>query len=191
MLTGKLGLFLEASQDDNYIIESVYLFKYYTYINNNGEELIVHPETVPSNLINTIYYYYYDNLNKDAKTVEDIVFFYQGQKPRTNLITAYDEKCTKRRSLKISNSNRFNIIQELCEAFECWARFEIEHNTIGATVYEYVKTSDTAAVDGKKYYSQIGASGNDMDYKYTNFSKDAYERILHKEVVFKEYIGNN
>ena len=55
MLTGKLGLFLEASQDDNYIIESVYLFKYYTYINNNGEELIVHPETVPSNLIKTIY----------------------------------------------------------------------------------------------------------------------------------------
>ena len=186
MLTGKLGLFLEASQDDNYIIESVYLFKYYTYINNNGEELIVHPETVPSNLINIIYYYYYDNLNKDAKTVEDIVFFYQGQKPKTNLITAYDEKCTKRRSLKISNSNRFNIIQELCELFECWADFVIEHNEDGTIVKD-----ETGKQIKKIIFKNYIGKDNFAGFKYGINSKTIQRNVDSDQIVSKIVVEDN
>jgi hypothetical protein len=35
------------------------------------------------------------------------------------------------RSITASESNRFNLIQELCEIFECWAKFEIEHKRNG------------------------------------------------------------
>jgi hypothetical protein len=37
----------------------------------------------------------------------------------------------KIRSITASESNRFNLIQDLCEIFECWAKFEIEHESDG------------------------------------------------------------
>ena len=45
--------------------------------------------------------------------------------------------CEKVTSITGSKSNRFNLIQSLCEAFECWAKFTIDHDEIGRTIYEY------------------------------------------------------
>jgi hypothetical protein len=39
-----------------------------------------------------------------------------------------ESRFEKVRSIKVEESNRFNIIQTLCELFECWAKFEIEHD---------------------------------------------------------------
>ena len=34
----------------------------------------------------------------------------------------------KKRTLRASKSNRFNLISELCELFECWVKFEVERD---------------------------------------------------------------
>jgi hypothetical protein len=36
----------------------------------------------------------------------------------------------KIRSITASESNRFNLIQDLCELFECWPKFQIMHNEL-------------------------------------------------------------
>ena len=43
----------------------------------------------------------------------------------------YSSNCEKVTSITGSKSNRFNLIQSLCEAFECWAKLTIEHNEKG------------------------------------------------------------
>ena len=45
----------------------------------------------------------------------------------------------KIRSIKVSNSNRFNILQELCETFECWMEFNIEHDYSGQILSKKIK----------------------------------------------------
>ena len=42
-----------------------------------------------------------------------------------------NEKCEKILSIEASKSNCFNILQDLCETFECWMRIEVEHDSIG------------------------------------------------------------
>ena len=42
-----------------------------------------------------------------------------------------NEKCEKILSIEAAKSNCFNILQDLCETFECWMRIEVEHDSIG------------------------------------------------------------
>ena len=188
IVLSNLSFYLKGNGSVNLI--DVKLFK---EVYADGKLIIPDLEEATANVIKDRYYFFKKSqITDEVTSIDDITFdtvCLKEEIASNGYVLADEPTYEKITSITASKSNRFNLIQELCEAFECWARFEIEHNTIGATVYEYVKTSDTAAVDGKKYYSQIGTSGTDMDYKYTNFSKNAYERILHKEVVFKEYIG--
>lgn len=114
-----------------------------------------------------------------------------------------DETFEKVRSITGSKSNRFNLLQELCETFECWAKFTIEHFPDGSPRYVYQLTEDSAPVPGKIYYkkatSQPGEYGNQYsndfnfnEYTYAegaSFSGVNYERHIQKWVTFKEFIG--
>ena len=113
------------------------------------------------------------------------------------------ETFEKVRSITGSKSNRFNLLQELCETFECWAKFTIEHFPDGSPRYVYQLTEDSAPVPGKIYYkkatSQPGEYGNQYsndfnfnEYTYAegaSFSGVNYERHIQKWVTFKEFIG--
>lgn len=45
----------------------------------------------------------------------------------------YNSNFEKIRTITVKNSNRFNILQTIAETFECWCKFEIEHESNGAT----------------------------------------------------------
>ncbi len=45
----------------------------------------------------------------------------------------YNSNFEKIRTITVKNSNRFNILQTIAETFECWCKFEIEHEANGAT----------------------------------------------------------
>lgn len=120
--TNELGLFIQANSKGIYYIEDV---QFFPYINNNGKPLL--PAQGINSQIKTIYYYY--KPNKDYKSLEEVEFVYKGEtQPEIYREVYNDISYEKIRSITASESNRFNLIQELCEIFECWPKFEIEHN---------------------------------------------------------------
>lgn len=105
--------------------------------------------------------------------------------------------CEKVTSITGSKSNRFNLIQSLCEAFECWAKFTIEHNDKGQIEYKYVSLSREEYVEGGRYYQRISGSGESSNdsffkiYKGIGFRSGLYKKVYSKYVTFKEYIGED
>ena len=117
-----------------------------------------------------------------------------------NYIPQYDENFEKVTSISGSKSNRFNLIQSLCEAFECWAKFSIEHNSKGQTIYEYVQLiNESEVVSGGRYYTRKQGTTSTTDDaafeivatpdpdNYANY----FKKVYHKYVTFKEYIGKD
>ena len=106
-----------------------------------------------------------------------------------------NEKVT---SITGSKSNRFNLIQSLCEAFECWAKFTIEHDENGKTIYQYVPIEEEEYVSGGRYYTRIdngsGASSDDNIFRIYDGNSSVsglYKKVYHKNVIFKQYIGRD
>lgn len=127
MLTGTLGLFFQTDIAGTYIFEQIDFFKYYS---QDGK--ILYPESVPSAEAQTVYYYYSPSKNINATSSDEIKYEYVGASPCINYVVKYDENCEKRRSYETEKTNRFNILQDLAELFECWADFVIEHNEDGS-----------------------------------------------------------
>ena len=91
-----------------------------------GEEKRIEPGNFDTlSLAQTVYYYYEADKALDPDNVKYLWVDTEPWndpklKPETN---GY----TKIRSITAKNSNRFNILQTLAETFECWIKFEIEH----------------------------------------------------------------
>ena len=93
---------------------------------------------------------------QNASSLEDLVFnktFYYNID--SSYIPKMSEDYEKIRSLTVKQSNRFNIIQKLCETFECWVRFVVNYDDKGRIVYGYVSSSDTEVIKGKRYYTLV------------------------------------
>lgn len=74
---------------------------------------------------------------------EDLKYLYSGDENSSkdyvaqNLTPIYNENYEKIRSITGKNSNRFNLLQSLAETFECWIKFEIEHDeNTGKIIYK-------------------------------------------------------
>lgn len=105
---------------------------------------VIHLGDFDTQSIGTTYYKYFlpnDNYKKE----EDIAYLYCGITQKTDLIEVYEDKSEdtthvlyeKIRSITVKNSNRFNILQNIAETFQCWVRFKIEHNEdTGKIIYE-------------------------------------------------------
>lgn len=103
---------------------------------------VIHLGDLDSQSVGKTYYkYFYPN---DAyKKEEDIKYIYYGLEKQTQFIEYYGEPNSshvlyeKIRSVAAKNSNRFNILQNIAEIFQCWVRFKIEHNEdTGRIIYE-------------------------------------------------------
>lgn len=75
--------------------------------------------------------------------VSDLAYLYSGDEVSSkeyisnNLTPIYNENYEKIRSITGKNSNRFNLLQSLAETFECWIKFEIEHDEeTGRIIYK-------------------------------------------------------
>lgn len=127
----------------------------------------------PASLIDEVYPSKIFNTN-------DITFsakLYQDELITNGFILIYSDNFEKRRNITGSKSNRFNLLQEVAETFECWARFYIIHDNLGRVVYEYENIGDNAKyIEGKTYYTKI------EDSKVSK-SKDFHFRIAKKEEI--------
>ena len=123
---GQMGFVFTPSTDC--WVEDIQFFPYvetsdsvgYIQPNNFATEYVVKP------IFNV-----YDK-SESEKEPEERTYIYQGE----TLPSQYtpDTDTTKRRSITIKESNRFNIIQTLAETFNCWAIFNIEHNSDGSII---------------------------------------------------------
>lgn len=119
------------------LIKDVQFFPYKTWetkdANGNTTSSIITPDTIRTDsLVQTKYYYYPKNPGYDYSSIEEIEFLYIGNEPSSNYIKKYNDdeaSYEKIRTITASKSNRFNLLQQLAETFECWPRFMINRNT--------------------------------------------------------------
>lgn len=137
MLDNRLGIFIEFPIGVSYYIEDVQFFRFIQYekeiLNEEGEgtgnyeTLMAVPggELIAS--ARTKYFYYLPS--EDYEDISQVTFVYEDYTPWEGISAIYnDDQFEKIRSITAKESNRFNLIQTLCETFECWPKFEIEHN---------------------------------------------------------------
>lgn len=120
----RLGIFFTFNPQEgtDFYLEDVQFFEKVT--NDNGEIYLLDTALEPT--IKTVYQYY-----QPAQDLESIVYLSGSgsEQPNPNYVPAYNtNQFEKVRSITAKESNRFNLIQELCETFECWADFIIEHD---------------------------------------------------------------
>lgn len=103
---------------------------------------VIHLGDLDSQSVGKTYYKYFAP-NDAYKKEEDIKYIYYGLEKQTQFIEYYGEPSSnhvlyeKIRSITAKNSNRFNILQNIAETFQCWVRFKIEHNEdTGKIIYE-------------------------------------------------------
>lgn len=135
----QLTLCIKNTQENGYRrwLESVEFFP--KVVNDNGE--IVEPNKFDtSSVVQTSYKYYNHTAAQGLVSADDIEYLYVGTAPWNDggkLSYLIDNSFSKRRSINIKQSNRFNILQTIAEQFECWLNFNIEHDKrTGGIKYE-------------------------------------------------------
>lgn len=155
-MSESLGFFIQAdeSQDVSIYIEDVWFFPYVQKADGN----VLLPDEISEGEVKTVYYYY--DSNDSYESLDEINFLYKGYE-QADYSPAYVKNYEKIRSITASESNRFNLLQEICETFECWMDFEIDHEADGTIVLDkdykqakWVKLRDYSIIDnyaGFKY----------------------------------------
>lgn len=125
ILSQGIGLSLVSAQEC--YLREVQFFKYAEGANGR-----LNPNEIASAGIGKIEYRYYEP--QIVQNKEDIIYLYVGEKELTSYTPVYEDKekgyeeFEKIRSIEASKSNRFNILQSLAETFECYPKFDIQHN---------------------------------------------------------------
>ena len=86
--------------------------------------------------VKTLYNYYFSK--SGAETKKEIPWLYREEARYlySKMIPQYNKEILAIKSFEAKDSNRFNLIQKLCEKFECWAKFHVEHDVNGNIIYE-------------------------------------------------------
>ena len=103
-----------------------------------------------------------------------------------DIVQVYNDNCEKVLSIEESQSNCFNILQTLCETFECWLKLTVEHEENGAIKldenYKPIKK-----ISFKKYVGKENYAG----FKY-GINLNSIERTIDSnEIVTKLIVAEN
>ena len=183
LLRKKIGIFLYAKDNSDlyYSVQEVQVFPYKTDKNNK----IVTPGSTPESVVKTIYYFYYPDTK--AESAEDIPYLYKGEEKPSNFTPMYNEDYEKIRSITVSESNRFNIIQTLCETFECWAKFTIEHDEATG---EILLDENYRQKKWVSFHNYIGQD-NDRGFRYGINLKSIQRTLDSEQIVSKIVVKSN
>ena len=183
MITKKIGIFINLpASPAPYYIEDVQFFK---FVSKDDGDTPLLPDDIKAGEVKTIYYYYYPN--SEYASIDDVVYIYKGEQP-ANFSEVYNEnEFEKIRSITAKESNRFNLLQTLCEIFECWIDFEVEHN---ADTGEILLDEDYRQRKWVSFHEYIGKD-NDCGFKY-GINLQAIRRTLDSGgIVSKIVVKNN
>lgn len=172
-----LRFVITGETDVDYYIEDIQFFKKYTI---KGKTVYPEVGVVNNNIIYTKYHIYEPPTEKNY-TIEDIAFAYKGDVDPLTLGYApkYKEGFEKVRSIKIKESNRFNILQTIAETFECWLNIHIEHDSKGKVLSRSISFDEEVGVENFTGFKQ--------DINLTSIQKD----LVSDEIVSKLIVKNN
>ena len=120
----KLGFFVEQLNNSGCWLEQVEFFPYV----KSDDGVRINPGEMDKNSVATVYHHFYDpNKASNKDTIQEFEFVsvedtMSGIEPVFN-----DNPFVKMRSITAKQSNRFNLLQQLAETFQCWCVFDIEH----------------------------------------------------------------
>lgn len=162
------------------ILKDIQFFEELTNLDGN----IIYPGDTPESGVFTKYYLY--TPSKDYSSVDDIQYEYIGKEIPADYILSVDDNCEKVRSIEIKESNRFNILQNLSETFECWADFYIEHNNDGSIAID-------SNGNRKKYVRFVEEKGQRIysGFKYGINLTNIARSIDSDQIVTKTIVKNN
>ena len=181
-MTNKLGIFIQANQTGEIYIEDVQFFPYID--NGKGQALL--PDEISSSEVRTMYLYYEPDEN--YKSLEEIRYVYRGETQPSAYQETYNETSYEKvRSITASESNRFNLIQELCEIFECWPNFEIEHDPQTGMILLDENFRQKKWVSFHEYIGRYNYAG----FKYGINLKSTKRTIDSEGIVSKLIVKNN
>lgn len=186
--------------ETDYYIEEIRLFRYIE--DENGEVLDIN--SVPEPQVNTIYHFYNPAINAGFLTVEDYIFDDNDPDKYIALYGSGDKEFEKVRSITTKESNRFNLLQQLAETFQCWVKFKIYHENDGTItvssydIYNPIPLEESEFEANTYYiYDQIekeyvfAAEWNDKKQYFEKVSRlrQKKEVIFYGEILQDNYIG--
>ena len=110
---------------------------------------------------------------------EDIKPVYNDTKPPTGYTV--NLSCRKRRAVTTKESNYFNILQTICETFECWAEFKINHDSEGHILAEHGKQITFRNFIGQDNFAGFRYGVNLKSIQRTDDSKQIVTKLIVKQ----------
>lgn len=153
-----LGLFLNATAAC--WIEEVEFFEYAVGVTSyeSNVEVRINPGEVALQSVAKTIYKYYPLDHGGAEWAEDIKFLYEGTED-SNRFVPVTNNYEKIATIEASQSNRFNILQDIAESFECWVRFVINHDETGRMTFDEEGLPE-------KYVSLVDYIGTDLGWSF-------------------------
>ena len=180
-MSKKLGLFIQTSEGGTIYIEDIQFFPYVE--TSSG---VLYPNQISDAEVKVKYVYY--TPDETYTKIEDIKIVYEGYSPNPAYAEDYnDVQYEKVRSITASESNRFNLIQELCEIFQCWPNFEIEHNPLTGEILLDENYRQKMWVSFHEYIGKDNYAG----FKYGVNLKSIQRTIESEGIVSKLIVKNN
>ena len=166
-------------------------------IGDNGNIIVPDLEETMNSIIRTKYYIFRRDLidgvsPRNIFSTEDLTFShicYADELEKSEYTPVKSKNYEKIRSITASKSNRFNLIQDLCESFECWADFSIGHDERGRIKYNYelIDKQEETYTEGRVYYKKIDGTDNDsldINFRIIDESEISQYNLIDKETSY-------
>lgn len=182
---GKYGIIITSNK--TFYVKNLEFFKYETFKKEDKTEVVLTPDmSVFESYVKDVYKYY--DSNSEYTSLEDLIILESSNSPSEIYVPYYgngEEAYEKIRSITAKESNRFNLLQSLCELFECWCRFNIEHEPNGTISldenYRQKKSVSFHEYIGKNNYAGFRYGVNLKSIKRTLDSEGAISKIIVKQ----------
>lgn len=179
-LLKNLDFIVSIPNAGSYYLKDIQLFKYVKGdIIESGEsyaDVVLFPGDIPDSKTLEKKYFYSVSENEGITQADK----YKYLSNTSEYIPVYNDKeFEKIASIEKSESNRFNLIQELCETFECWADFVVEHEENGKT------TSKTI------YFREYIGKNRSVGFKYGINLKSIQRTIDSDQIATKVIVKPN
>ena len=185
--TVKIGIFLYTTNND-LCTENVY-----TYISDvqitrcvyDANEQPITIGNIPTTTVTDTPTYYIKPKEGITKEQVDVYYTLAGVansvgKQESDVTPIYNEDSEKILSISEAQSNCFNILQTICETFECWLKIEAERDEYGGII----------AGSKKVLLKEYAGKDNFAGFKYAINLKSIQRTLNSEEIVTKLIVDN-
>ena len=190
-INNRYGLFITFNGTAPVFVEDAQLFP---YVLNSNNELCV-PGGNFDEVIKTIYKYY--KPDPTWSSIDDLVVVDSGESPVADYNPKYPDGTgatafTKVRSISAKESNRYNLIQDLCEKFECWAKFSVDRDETSGEI-SMTQDPTTGVYHQNKYvqFQEYVGIPNHAGFRYGVNSKSIQRTLDSNAIISKMIVKDN